>query len=202
MLMAARAPDVWAGVSAWCGISDIVAWHRQCTENERFIGYAKHIEKVLGGAPEPGTGQWKSARHRSPLTWMDAAGNVNLDLNHGVNDGRAGSVPFTHSLEAWNVVVPVKDRFTSEWIAGFFKTQLVARPLDSETSDPLYGERQPVFRKTSGNTRITIFDGGHEIIHEAALNWLAGQRRGKPAVWRVENPVELRTKEKEKESGK
>ncbi len=29
LLMAGRAPDVWAGVSAWCGISDLKKWHAQ-----------------------------------------------------------------------------------------------------------------------------------------------------------------------------
>jgi hypothetical protein len=30
---------------------------------------------------------------------------------------------------------------------------------------------------------VTIFEGGHEIVHQAALNWLAMQRKGQPAVW-------------------
>ena len=40
-------------------------------------------------------------------------------------------------------------------------------------------------RKTSGNTRVTVFEGGHAILFEAALAWLEQQRKGKPAVWDV-----------------
>ena len=48
LLMAGRSPDVWAGISAWCGISDIAAWHRECSSHRRFRKYAGHIEKALG----------------------------------------------------------------------------------------------------------------------------------------------------------
>ena len=209
LLMAARAPELWAGVSAWCGISDIAKWHQQCTDNRSFGSYAKHIEGALGGAPDSSPERMESAKHRSPVTWLGAARGVNLDINHGVNDGRSsrkeddffgGSVPFTHSLEAWNAVVPENDRIAAELIQSFFATQTF--PESNIKPDPLYGINEPLFRKTSGPTRITIFDGGHEINHNAALNWLAAQRRGQPSTWDIENPVELKTDSKESESGK
>lgn len=209
LLMAARAPQIWAGVSAWCGISDIARWHQQCTDNRSFSRYAENIESVLGGPPEGNSGQMKSAEHRSPVTWLAAAKNVNLDINHGVNDGRSsrkeddfvgGSVPFTHSLEAWNAVVPAMDRFSDAQIKTWFKTQQF--PDHEVAEDALYGINQPVFRKVSGPTRITIFNGGHEIIHEAALNWLNAQRLGQPSIWEIKDPVSLKTKAGESESGK
>jgi len=39
------------------------------------------------------------------------------------------------------------------------------------------GEKQPLFRRTSGKVRITIFDGKHELISQAALAWLEKQRK-------------------------
>ncbi len=202
LMMAARAPDVWAGVSAWCGISDIAAWHQQCSENERFNGYAKHIEQALGGAPASSTDREKSAKSRSPLSWLnETTRKVNFDINHGINDGRDGSVPFTHSLYAWNEVVPEGEQLSAEFIIGLYADQTV--PADQKASpDAIYGKRQPLLRKTHDNTRITIFDGGHEIIHEAALNWLAAQRKDKPAVWDLKDVVKISTKAKDSESGK
>ena len=140
------------------------------------------------------------------MTWLPRAAGVPLDINHGIRDGRKGSVPFTHSLHAWNAVMSEsKDNIlpTAE-IELFYKTQkLPAHPaFVAPEPDPLYGKRRPVFRRTEGNTRLTIFAGGHEIIHPAALNWLAAQRRGKPAVWELREIAELRTDEKEAESGK
>ncbi len=176
LLMAGRAPEIWAGVSAWCGIADIAAWHRECIQNkERFGKYAQHIEKALGGAPQSSAKLRESAAYRSPLTWLAGAGNVPLDINHGIHDGRSGSVPFTHALHAWNAVAPVEAWISPSTIAEFYRTQTPPQPFAGK--DPLYGPHQPLYRKTSGKTRLTIFDGGHQIVHEAALSWLAVQTR-------------------------
>jgi hypothetical protein len=40
-----------------------------------------------------------------------------------------------------------------------------------------------LLRRTSGLTRLTVFNGGHDIVHEAGLTWLEAQRRGVPAAW-------------------
>ena len=51
MLMAGRHPDIWAGVSAWCGIADIAAWHREHLKAAGPDNYARNIEGALGGLP-------------------------------------------------------------------------------------------------------------------------------------------------------
>ena len=203
LLMAGRHPEIWAGVSAWCGISDIAEWHRQCT-GTKFAGYAKHIEKALGGPPDNDERR-ASARHRSPVTWLKNAATVPLDINHGINDGRAGSVPFKQSLHAWNQVVKKEARFSDDEISAFFETQKIPSSLaafEVKTADPFYGTHQPILRRTSGNTRITVFKGGHEIVHQAALNWLAAQQKGKPANWNPEKFANLKTSKAETQSGK
>ena len=198
-LMAGRCPEIWAGISSWCGISDIAAWHTETTESDR-TKYARDIEKALGGNPHTDAKLLNDARHRSPLSWLANAEDVPLDIIHGVHDGRTGSVPFTHSLHAWNAIVPDSERFSEEWIQQFYETQ---KPQpESSVSDPLYGKKQPIFRKTHRNTRVTIFEGGHEIIHHAALNWLAAQKKGQPVNWNPPETAKLETKAGESESGK
>lgn len=202
LLMAGRAPELWAGVSAWCGISDIAAWHDQCSTSERK-GYAKHIEKALGGAPDTPERR-ADAQQRSPLTWLPRAASVNLDINHGVHDGRTGSVPFSHSLHAWNAVIEKthpEAALSDQAIDAFYDSQ--ESPDAAPAADPLYPDvQQPVFRRSAGNTRITIFEGGHEILHDAALNWLAAQRKGQAANWQVERTHSMKVKASDKESGK
>jgi pimeloyl-ACP methyl ester carboxylesterase len=200
LLMAGRAPEIWAGVSAWCGISDIEAWYDQGCVNGKVGNYAKHIGRALGGPPGSNEERKNSARHRSPVAWLGNAAALPLDINHGVNDGRKGSVPFTHSLHAWNAVVPPMARVDGSTVDGFYETRKSPEPFTGK--DPLYGKRPPVFRKNHGNTRITIFQGGHEIIHEAALNWLAAQRKGKPAKWEIAEAADLDSDEKATQSGK
>ncbi len=203
LLMAGRAPDIWAGVSAWCGISDIAKWYDETKKAKR--GYWKHIEKAVGGNPSSDPKLKAQAYHRSPLSWLDQAQKVNLDINHGITDGRSGSVPFTHSLNAFNQVLGNKssDRIPS---ASISKAWDLGKPDPLPESqalvDPLYGSRPPVYRKASGNTRITLFQGGHEIIHLAALNWLAHQRKGEAAKWKIEKIADLKTSKKETQSGK
>lgn len=174
LLMAGRAPKIWAGVSAWCGIADIRRWWEQKTAGGR---YARQIEKACGGRPDRDPAAAAACRTRSPLTWLPDATAVNLDINAGIRDGRKGSVPFTHSLRAFNAVAREADRIPDDDIALFYRTM---KPPGGSAAidDPRYGKKRPLFRKTSRNARVTIFDGGHEIVHAAALAWLEKQRRG------------------------
>lgn len=191
LLMAGRHPEIWAGVSAWCAITDIQAWWEQKSADgpER---YAREIEKACGGRPDTDPAAAEQCRLRSPLTYLANAGSVNLDINHGIDDGRKGSVPFTHSLYAYNRVVTGPDALSQEDIDFIYATQKVPEHLQSTIKDPVYGRKKPLFRKSTDTCRITLFKGGHEIVHEAALNWLKLQRKGQPAVWKVEDPIKIR----------
>jgi arylsulfatase A-like enzyme/dienelactone hydrolase len=200
MLLAGRIPGTWAGISSWCGISDIAAWHAETIEAGN-AQYAQHIEKALGGQPDASEAIRAEATRRSPLSWLGNAAAIPLDLNHGIHDGRNGSVPFTHSLRAWNAVVPEADRIPEARIAAWYDDP-ASLPRDPRLKDPLYSSRPALFRKTHGNTRITIFEGGHEIDHEAGLNWLAAQRKGQPANWHPPKIATLRATDADRKSGK
>ena len=85
LLMAGRAPEMWAGVSAWVPISDLVKWHAETSK--RKLRYAGEIEAALGGKPLPEGGttaasyegaanRFTSAAYRRPLAseadpWLD-----------------------------------------------------------------------------------------------------------------------------------
>ena len=147
LLMAARAPGLWAGVSAWVPISDIYAWWQQKTVDSPKH-YAKNIEEAVGGNP---------------------------DENERVDDAL---------------------------IDEFYRNQSLPPALVKAKRDPLYGSKTVIFRKAHENTRVTIFKGGHEIIHEAALNWLASQSKDRPTVWTIDKSQTLKTNDTESESGK
>lgn len=199
-LLAGRTPEIWAGISAWCGISDIAAWHAETLAADRK-NYARDIEGALGGPPDTPE-RAADAAYRSPLTWLKNASGVPLDLNHGINDGRSGSVPFSHSIRAWNAVVPAANRIDEAVIERFYETRHPPPGMNAAEPDELYGNRPPVFRLVHGSTRLTIFDGGHEIVHEAALNWLAAQRKGQAADWNPPRVARLTTTDADRQSGK
>lgn len=198
LLMAGRTPGIWAAVSAWCPITDVQQWwHEKSIDSTKNVKYAKMIEMALGGKPVSGSKEAEECIKRSPVTCLHRAKNVKLDINHGVWDGRRGSVPFTHSLKAFNIVCEEKDRLSEKHMNQFYQNAGKPDDLISDSlGDPLYGKKEPVFRRISNNVRITIFDGGHNHIKEAGLNWLAKQRKNSPVVWKIENPKSLKTEKK------
>ena len=176
LLMAGRAPEVWAGVSAWVPISDLVAWHAET--KRKGLKYAREIEKSCGGPPGASPEVDKQYRLRSPLSHLfKAKGVVNLDLNAGIRDGHDGSVPVSHSLHAFNLVALEKDRVPNDLIDELTRTAKIPAAHLFPGADTSYGNKRPLFRRTSGKARLTLFEGGHEIVHSAALNWLLKQAR-------------------------
>ncbi len=181
LVMAARAPKVWTAVSAWVPISDLAAWHAQ--NSQRGGHYSQMLERVCGGAPGPQTEKEYAAR--SPLFGLAAAAGLPLDINVGIHDGHTGSVPVSQSLNAFNVLAEANglaDRRLSPQAIDFMtKQQAVPPELAAEREDDPERTRAVLFRRAAGAARITVFEGGHDSEVAAALNWLARQRRGKPA---------------------
>lgn len=195
LLAAGRHPEIWAGVSAWASITDIVAWYAENLPLDKPGGYAKKIERSLGGPPD-NEARRKEAEKRSPVTWLTNAGRVPLDINHGFQDGRKGSVPFRHSLLAFNCVAALPDRLPEAEIMAFYESQKLPAGWSAPEAEPAY-KRDILFRKVSGNARITIFEGGHEILYAPALNWLAQQRQGQPAIWDLHDPQNIESSDTE-----
>lgn len=171
LLMAGRAPHVWAGVSAWVPIVDIKAWYYESLA--RGNRYAGMIASSCGGEPADGTPAEAEAGKRSPLAHLHNAAGLLLDINAGITDGHTGSVPVSHSLRAFNVLASPADRLSDEQIAHFVEKKAVPVGLEFDGVDEAYGEKRVLFRRRSGTVRVTIFQGGHEMIATAGFAWLA-----------------------------
>jgi hypothetical protein len=85
-------------------------------------------------------------------------------------------------------------RLDAAGIEAFYTSQKLPSGWSAAAPDAAYGIHPPIFRAVSGNTRVTIFEGGHEIVHQAALNWLAKQRKGSPVVWDVKDFIPIHMK--------
>jgi dipeptidyl aminopeptidase/acylaminoacyl peptidase len=177
LLLAGRAPSMWAGVSAWVPISDLNAWYE---ESSRLgTKYVSQIAASCGGRPTGETAAAAECHKRSALTYLEQAHDVPIDISHGIRDGRNNNdpVPISQSLRAFNLLAAPQDRFTEDEIGYFTQEAQVPPALRSETSDPSYGGLRILLRRQSGNARITIFDGAHDKNTEAAFRWLNGQRK-------------------------
>ena len=178
MLMAGRHPRLWAGVSAWVGISDLEAWHVKHAKGH----YGAMLRACCGGAPGDSPEVDAQYRDRSPKTWMAGAVDVPLDLGAGIHDGHTGSVPIRHTLEAFNLVA----RAQGLPEVSPAEMEQLSRP-DGRLTKPLPSDLEPDedfiraihLRRTAGKARVTIFEGGHERLDAAAIAWLS--RQVKPA---------------------
>jgi len=187
LLMAARRPDLWTAVSAWCAISDVAAWYDQGVERGRR-DYPGHIVKICGGDPSKDASARADALKRSPLTYMNGASRVILDISTGIHDGhrfkaRTGSVPVSQSFNAFNALAKPADRISPEDVAFITKEQKIPEKFGVPEPDPAFGKNPVLFRRQSGLARITIFEGGHDILFDTGMEWLARQKRGTAPDW-------------------
>ena len=180
MLMSAYHPRRFSAASAWVGISDLQAWYRFHVDDQGRRGrYAQMIVDSCGGPPGISQQIDRQYHERSPRHHLHQAGDLHLDLNAGVNDGHTGSVPVWHTLTAFNVVAAAGGHPTvsAEEIRQLSVNRRLTRPTALDRApDPSYG-RQLQLRRVAGRARVTIFDGGHESLPQAACTWLARQSR-------------------------
>ena len=195
LLLAARQPEVWTSVSSWCPISDIAKWHAQCSvlKNENNV-YAEHISKACGGNPAEDPKIFAEAMKRSSVNYLkSSAGKTIVDIGTGIHDGHTGSVPVSQTLEAFNELAAEADRISAEDIDFMVKNEAVPEHLKFAGEDPAYGEKKVLFRRVSGMVRVTIFEGGHDILAGPAFGFLNQQFRGNPPVWNSGETADFRS---------
>lgn len=179
LLMAGRHPERFSAVSAWVGISDLAEWYRFHLRDGVPQNYARMIAACCGGAPGDSAAVDREYRERSPIHWLAGVGDLRLDINAGVTDGKTGSVPIHQSLRAFNVVAEAGGHspIGEDEIEELWRNDRLASPRESDVAeDATYG-REIRLRRSAGATRVTLFDGGHEGLTAAACAWLAEQSR-------------------------
>ncbi len=182
LLAATRMPEVWAAASAWVPVNDLATWHADSLARKNK--YAREIELVCGGPPGASAEVDAAYASRSVIARLSKfQPPFPLDINTGIHDGHTGSVPVSHAILAFNTVAAEAERISDTAIEAMVRDRRVPGDLGTAAADPLYASKPVLFRRTSGSARLTIFDGGHDIVHEAGLTWLEAQRRGTPAAW-------------------
>lgn len=181
LLVAARSPEIWAAVSVWSPITDLAAWHSESRERG-LVRYVNDIEAICGGPPTAGTRAEQECYRRSPLSFLSATKGLPLDLNTGIRDGHApriesGTVPISHTLRAFNLLVPPRDGLRQGLMADLERKASVPKSESFQGTDRAYGRYRVLFRRQSAAVRLTLFDGDHDVVHAAAFEWLGKQRR-------------------------
>ncbi|MBA61671.1 MAG: prolyl oligopeptidase [Planctomycetaceae bacterium] len=172
MLMASRHAKYWTAASAWVGISDLTRWHNKHAKTK----YGQMIRASCGGAPGASSAVDKQYKERSPIHYLMHSTRVPLDIAAGIHDGHTGSVPISHSLEAFNMIAKAagaKPVSAEEMKLLSIPQGRLITPLDSDrVTDKSLG-REIHLRRYAAQSRVTIFEGGHEGIAKAGIDWLA-----------------------------
>lgn len=183
LLLAGRRPDLWSAVSSWCPISDIALWHKQSLERKN--SYADHIVLSCGGDPSASQTALREARLRSPLTWLpNAVNRLPIDIGTGIHDGHTGSVPIGQAIRAFNILAAESDRISEADISYMEEREEIPAHLRATETDPAFGRHTVYLRKQSNKVRLTIFEGGHDILPETAADWLERQSSGAEPDWK------------------
>jgi hypothetical protein len=157
--------------SAWASISDLVAWYNESTLMKN--SYAENILSCTGS--QKGALNEEEARSRSPLRWKTPVNRLkecDFSIYAGIYDGIQGSVPITHSINFYNKILTdmsVKDK--SAFVPDKEKLDLLEfrKPLGNFGE---IGGRKVCLVKKYGNLKLVIFEGGHEMLTEYAMEEL------------------------------
>jgi pimeloyl-ACP methyl ester carboxylesterase len=180
LLMAGHHPERFSAVSAWVGPTDLAEWHAFHCQDGMPDKYATMIEQCLGGPPGTSAAVDSEYVDRSPIHHLHRTGDLPVSIWAGVNDGHTGSVPVSHSLQAFNAIARgrstplISDAEIDQLLHNRLLT--IAKPGDHE---PVIGlDRSVLLHRSSGPSEIIVFDGGHESLPAAAMQWLAMFARG------------------------
>ena len=179
---ASNAPSTWTAVSAWVPISDLARWHRESAE--RGLEYAQDIEKSCGGPPGISPEVDREYRNRSPITSLWRAHIIPVDINAGIHDGHGGtfggegSVPVGQSIRAYNELVKAAGKpgemIPEDVITIIERGEYVPDEVKSKNPLDTAYSREIHLRRICGLSRLTIFEGGHEILYDEAFRWFDG----------------------------
>jgi dipeptidyl aminopeptidase/acylaminoacyl peptidase len=165
LLMAARAPELWAAVSVWVPITNLAAWYEFSKETGSL--YYKMMDQCFGGPP--GTADRdREFRRRSPLFSLAQAKQRRIAIDAGVNDGHGrNAVPLRNSLQAFNVLARANGApdkaLSDEDIEAMTKEARIPARLASEREEDPARQQKILFRRSAGPATLTIFDGGHSV---------------------------------------
>lgn len=179
LLMAGHHPEQFSAVSSWVGPNDLADWHRFHVKDGKPQKYAQMIEASLGGPPGASQAIDDDYRDRSPVFQLSRVADLPVSIWAGVQDGHTGSVPISHSLRAFNTIASAHgtSQITQQEIEALSVRMRLPNPTESDSAEDLTLGRKIQLRRTSGRSVVTIFEGGHESVPEAAFAWLEQQRR-------------------------
>jgi pimeloyl-ACP methyl ester carboxylesterase len=164
-----------ASFAAWCPITDLKAWYYETKAMN--LEFSKDILNCTNSTALELNEE--ELIKRSPLHWNATnqdLNNTQLKIYAGVYDGidGYGSVPITHAINFYNKVLEMTNCELQDSYVKSNETDslLKNRKAYNTNTNDLLGSRKIILKKQYKNISLTIFDGGHEILTDVAINEL------------------------------
>lgn len=177
LVLAGKYPEIWAGVVSWVPIYDLVDWYEWLGKSAPERHYVREIVAACGGRLVRGSLAEKECRKRSPSQYLsNARGRVPVYLGAGIWDHL---VPPNQALRAFNDLASPNERISEAHLDELDRTRRVPTDIAFMGTRPLYEQAgtKVLFERSSLGSVVVIFQGGHDIIYNAGLAWLAERRR-------------------------
>ncbi|UZR97970.1 GDSL-type esterase/lipase family protein [Chondrinema litorale] len=155
--------------SAWVPISNLEDWYYET--KSRGLKYASDLEKVTQ-TPKDSI-DVEDLRKRSPLYMkvpLDLRKDTRLYLYTGIHDGYEGSVPITQTINFYNKLMDDWKFREDRKVTNEEIIELLSKRSFSNAPNRTIGGRKVHFQKNTGPVRLTVFEGKHEMLVEAAFD--------------------------------
>ena len=177
LAMVGSHPDRWTAASSWVPLTDLRAWY----DFHAGDRYGEMTRQCFGGDPATDPSVLAEMERRSPLHRLGRAKDVALDIAAGRFDGHLGApIPVWHTLASFNVIAEAVGgpQISAQEIAELSRHDpRLNSPRESDlVMDPSFG-REIFLRRHAGQSRVTIFEGGHEGLASAAMAWFEAHPR-------------------------
>ncbi|MEO0333487.1 MAG: prolyl oligopeptidase family serine peptidase, partial [Bacteroidota bacterium] len=159
------------GFYAYVPISNLAAWYE-----ESLVRTPRYAQNILDcTASEDSVLNVAEAKRRSPLYWKtpwEKRKDAALHLYAGVHDGYTGSVPITHSINFYNKLLIDSGVMNSALLVDDKMTIRLLTQRKGAEIGQLIGDRKVHLYRNWKNVSLTIFEGGHEMLEDIALEML------------------------------
>lgn len=155
--------------AAWVPVTDLVAWYEESSIRDN--NYEQDILDCTGSIDQLNISE---ARDRSPIyqeTPVIRLDTAKVSIFAGVHDGVTGSVPITHSIHFYNKLVHDLEGCSTSLV----NTEEIDSLMDIRQPLGDFGriqDRMVLLKKKFGDIKLVIFDGGHEMLSDYALDEL------------------------------
>ncbi len=179
LMMAAYHPDRFSAASSGVPITNLADWYRFHTPEGTPEHYAEMTASSMGGAPGESAEIDSQYKERSPVFHLQSAVDLPLEILTGIHDGYTGSVPIDHTLKAFNTIAKANGTplISEEEMNLLLKEKELTHPEKSDLEKDSSLGRKIHLRRISRKARVTIFEGTHEGLPSAAVEWLSKQKR-------------------------